>query len=291
MTIALIGADGQLGSELLRTLPREDVAPLYYPDFDITRPDLVRAALTAMGPRVVINTAAFHRVDECETKPHLAFLVNALAVRDLAALCRELDAVLVHFSTDYVFDGRKTTPYVEEDEPNPLSVYAASKLAGERFVQASGAKYFLVRTCGLFGLAGCREKGRNFVETMLALADRGGPIRVVNDQTVSPTSAAELAVRVAALLRTDRYGLYHLTNAGSCTWFEFAREIFRALGREAELAPVTSEEFGAPARRPRYSVLANERARAAGLPEFSPWPEALGSYLKAKGLKKPSPAA
>jgi dTDP-4-dehydrorhamnose reductase len=228
MTIALIGADGQLGTELLRVLPREDVAPLYYPDFDITRPDLVRAALGAVGPRVVINTAAFHRVDECESKPHLAFRVNALAVRDLAALCRETDAVLVHFSTDYVFDGRKTTPYVEEDAPNPLSIYAASKLAGERFVQASGAKFFLVRTCGLFGLAGCREKGRNFVETMLALADRGGPIRVVNDQTVGPTSAEELAVRVAALIGTVRYGLYHLTNDGSCTWYEFARQIFRS---------------------------------------------------------------
>jgi dTDP-4-dehydrorhamnose reductase len=286
MTIALIGADGQLGTELLRVLPREDVAPLYYPDFDITRPDLVRAALGAVGPRVVINTAAFHRVDECESKPHLAFRVNALAVRDLAALCRETDAVLVHFSTDYVFDGRKTTPYVEEDAPNPLSIYAASKLAGERFVQASGAKFFLVRTCGLFGLAGCREKGRNFVETMLALADRGGPIRVVNDQTVGPTSAEELAVRVAALIGTDRYGLYHLTNDGSCTWYEFARQIFRFLGREAELVPVTSEEFGAPARRPRFSVLANGQARAAGLPAFSPWSEALEFYLKAKGLKK-----
>jgi len=287
MTIALIGADGQLGSELLRALPREDVAPFYYPDFDVTRPGVVRAALAAIRPRVVINTSAFHRVDECETKPHQAFLVNALAVRDLAALCRELGAVLVHFSTDYVFDGRKTTPYAEEDEPNPLSVYAASKLAGERFVRTSGADYFLVRTCGLFGPAGCREKGRNFVETMLALAERGGPIRVVSDQTVGPTSAVELAVRVATLVRTDRYGLYHLTNSGSCTWFEFAREIFRALGREAELVPVTSEEFGSPARRPRYSVLANDKARAAGLPAFSPWPEALRSYLKAKGLRKP----
>ncbi len=291
MTIALIGADGQLGSALLQTLPRDEVAPLYYPEFDITRPAIVRTTLSRLAPRVVINTAAFHRVDECEAKPGAAYLVNALAVRDLAALCRELEAVLVHFSTDYVFDGRKTTPYVEEDGPNPLNVYAASKLAGERFVQASGVKYFLVRTCGLFGLAGCREKGRNFVETMLALADRGCPVRVVNDQTVGPTSAEELAVRVAALVGTDSYGLYHLTNQGSCTWFEFAGEIFRALGRRVELIPVTSEEFGAPARRPRYSVLASERARGAGLPEFSPWAEALASYLKAKGLLKASPAA
>jgi dTDP-4-dehydrorhamnose reductase len=286
MTIALIGADGQLGTELLRILPRDGVAPLYYPAFDVTRPDLVRAALAGIGPRVVINTAAFHRVDECESRPHLSFRVNALAVRDLAALCREMGAVLVHFSTDYVFDGRKTTPYVESDAPNPLNIYAASKLAGERFLQASGAKFFLVRTCGLFGPAGCREKGRNFVETMLALAERGGPIRVVNDQTVGPTSAAELAVRVAALIATDRYGLYHLTSDGSCTWYEFARQIFRALGREAQLVPVTSEEFGAPARRPRFSVLANGKARALGLPAFSPWAEALEAYLRVTGLKK-----
>lgn len=283
MTIALIGADGQLGSDLRRVLPAEETVPLVYPDFDVTRPERVRRILGGLSPRIVINTAAFHRVDECEARPHEAFLVNALAVARLAAFCRDAGAVLVHFSTDYVFDGRKGSPYTEEDAPEPLSVYAVSKLAGEGFIRDSGADHFLIRTCGLYGTAGPREKGRNFVDAMAACADRPGPLRVVADQTVTPTSTAELAVRVAALLATRRFGLYHMTNEGACTWFEFAREIFRRLGRGPEVVPVTSGEYGAAARRPAYSVLDKRRMREAGLPAFSPWPEALGDYLRDKG--------
>ncbi len=284
MTIALIGADGQLGSDLRRVLPAAGTIPLVFPDFDVTRPEHIHETLGRLAPDVVINTAAFHRVDECETRPHEAYLVNALAVRSLAAFCREAGAVLVHFSTDYVFDGRKTSPYTEDDAPEPLSVYAVSKLAGEGFLRDSGADYFLVRTCGLYGITGPRDKGRNFVDAMAGRADRPEPVRVVADQTATPTSTAELAVRVAALLGTRRFGLYHMTNEGACTWFEFAREIFRRLGRGPEVVPVTSEAYGAAARRPAYSVLDNRRMREAGLPEFSPWPEALGGYLRAKGL-------
>lgn len=284
MTIALIGADGQLGSDLARAWPADVVVPLTYPGFDVTRPDLVRETLGRLAPQVVVNTAAFHRVDECESRPHEAYRVNALAVRTLADFCREARAVLVHFSTDYVFDGRKRSPYDEDDSPGPLSVYAVSKLAGEGFLRFSGADYFLVRTCGLYGAAGPREKGRNFVDTMVALADRPGAVRVVADQTVTPTSTAELAARVAALLRTRRFGLYHMTNEGACTWFEFAAEIFRLLGRGPELVPVGTAEYGAAARRPAYSVLDHRRMREAGLPAFSPWRTALADYLRAKGF-------
>jgi dTDP-4-dehydrorhamnose reductase len=281
--IAIIGADGQLGSDLLKTLPREDIAPLFFPDFDITRPKEMRAVLQRLKPEVVINTAAFHRVDECEDNPQASFLINATAVRDLATAALDFGFVLVHFSTDYVFDGKKGRPYVEADPPNPLSVYAVSKLAGEFFVRSLLRRYFLIRTCGLYGEASSREKGYNFVDRMIALALEGKVIRVVSDQWVTPTSAAELAERIAELLRTNHFGLYHLTNEGQCTWFQFAQRIFSLAGMDARLEPVDSREFGAKARRPLYSVLENRKAKSIGLTAFSSWPEALKAYLGKKG--------
>jgi len=284
MKIALIGADGQLGFDLLNLLPTEKCRPLFYPDFDVREAQKTRDILQSLAPDVVINTAAFHRVDECEDRPEEALIVNAVAVRNLALICRERNAVLVHFSTDYVFDGRKRTPYVEEDEPAPLNVYGVSKLAGEYFVRSLCRKYFLIRTCGLYGSAGCREKGMNFVELMLHLEKSGRPLRVVDDQWVTPTSTEELAGRILELLGTERYGLYHMTNEGQCTWYEFAREIFSLVGRAANLSPIDSQAYGAKARRPAYSVLENQRVKALGITDFSPWREALKNYLKKKGL-------
>jgi len=282
--IALIGADGQLGTDLATYFQENNISfyPLYYPQFDITQPEKARRQLASLKPKVVINTAAYHRVDECEDYPEKAFLVNSLAVRHLALICGELESSLVHFSTDYVFDGQKKKPYVEEDCPRPLSVYAASKLAGEYFVQAFLERYFLIRTCGLYGVAGCWGKGTNFVETMIKLAREGRAIKVVNDQKVTPTSTRELAEKIAELLKINAYGLYHLTNEGQCTWFEFAQKIFEYLNLKPELIPVSSQEFGAKARRPPYSVLENKKAKALGLTSFSPWEEALKDYLQRK---------
>jgi dTDP-4-dehydrorhamnose reductase len=284
MKIALIGADGQLGSDLLPLLAGEQTDPLYFPSFDITRGDPVRNLFRETRPEVVINTAAFHRVDECEEKVEEAYRVNAFAVRDLARVCLEIEAVLVHFSTDYVFDGQKGEPYVETDCPSPLSVYGASKLAGEQFVRSICPKSYVIRTCGLYGKAGCREKGRNFVEAMISLEQSGRSIRVVNDQWVTPTSSRELAARTAELIRTGQYGLFHMTNEGWCTWYEFARTIFDLLGKKPRLVPVETAAFGAKAKRPAYSVLENARAKAIGLQDFSPWTDALRNYLKEKGL-------
>jgi dTDP-4-dehydrorhamnose reductase len=284
MKIAIIGADGQLGSDLVKTLAGDEVFPLYYPEFDITRPDRMRSVLQDLRPDTVINTAAFHRVDECEDNPEMSFRVNSIAVRDLARLAGDLGFSLVHFSTDYVFDGRKKAPYVEADPPNPLNVYAVSKLAGEFFLRALTEKHFLIRTCGLFGEASSREKGYNFVDLMIALAEAGKPLRVVDDQWVSPTSTAELAERTRELIRTDQYGLYHLTSEGQCTWFQFAQEAFSLLGRSPRLEPVDSKSFAAKARRPLYSVLENKRAREIGLRDFSSWNDALRGYLDKKGL-------
>ncbi len=283
MKIALIGADGQLGSELYRVLAGDDVVPLYYPDFDITKPEETRQVLRNLAPELVINTAAYHRVDECEDNPEMPFLVNAIAVRNLALMARDLDFVLVHFSTDYVFDGKKGSPYVEEDHPSPLSVYGVSKLAGEIFVQTILEKYFIIRTCGLYGAASSKEKGYNFVDRMIELEREGRLLRVVHDQRVTPTSAAELAERVSELIRTSHYGLFHMTNEGECSWYEFAREIFSLLGRKPRLEPVDSLTFRAKARRPAYSVLENKRAKALGLKEFSLWSDALKAYLQKRG--------
>ncbi len=283
MKIAIIGADGQLGSDLMKALKGEELFPLYFPDFDITNPPKTKKVLSKLNLEMVINTAAYHRVDECEDNPQKAFEINSIAVRDLALICQELKLTLIHFSTDYVFDGRKRTPYVEDDPPNPLNVYAVSKLAGEYFVRHILERSFLIRTCGLYGEAGCWGKGYNFVDMMISLEKERKPLRIVNDQWVTPTSTSELASRIGELIQTKHYGLYHMTNEGQCTWFEFAQMIFELMGRKADLIPLDSEAYGARASRPLYSVLENRNAKRIGLSEFSPWEEALKDYLSKKG--------
>jgi len=284
MKIALIGADGQLGSDLIPALNGREVVPLTWPAFDVVKTEEAAGILSKIRPDVVINTAAFHRVDECEDRADMAFAVNAIAVRDLARTCRALGAVLVHFSTDFVFDGEKRSPYLEEDRPGPLSVYAASKLAGEHFVRAYTERAFVVRTCGLFGRAGCLEKGRNFVETMLALQASGRKeIKVVQDQIITPTPTAELAARISDLIGTEAYGLYHMTAEGDCSWYEFARAIFELSGGDPSIVvPVDAAAYGAKARRPAYSVLENGRMKTIGLKPFSAWRDALARYLREK---------
>ena len=279
MKVMLIGAGGQLGTDLVRFLPSETTVPLAHAEIEITNPQSVQLAFERHQPDVVINTAAFHRVDDCENQIERAFRVNALAVRGLAQACRQSGAALVHFSTDYVFAGEKSEPYAETDRPGPLSVYAASKLAGEYLVSATLERFFLIRTCGLYGQGGSRSKGGNFVETMLRLAAQGKPIRVVDDQIVTPTSTADLARKIGELVETDAYGLYHITNRGSCSWFEFARAIFQMEGIAADLKPTTSEAFNAPARRPAYSVLRNQRLEELRLDDTPHWEDALRRYL------------
>ncbi len=279
MRVMLVGAEGQLGSDLRRVLQVETLIPLSHADIEVTDVGAVRQAFEQHRPDVVINTAAFHRVDNCETQMERAFQANAFAVRGLAEECNRRGAALVHFSTDYVFAGEKREPYVETDRPGPLSVYGASKLAGEYLVAAALESHFLIRTCGLYGLGGSKSKGGNFPETMLRLAAQGKPIRVVNDQVVTPTYTADLARAVSQLIRTEAYGLYHITSAGSCTWFEFARTLFELAGVSADLSPVTAEAFGAPARRPAYSVLWNYRLESLQLGGMADWRDGLSRYM------------
>lgn len=280
--IVILGAGGQVATELVREFSDQNVFPLSHEELDITNGSQVEERLTAVKPQVVINTAAYHRVDECESHPEEAFRVNAIAVGELAQICRSLEATLVHFSTDYVFRGDQERPYREDDLPGPLSVYAASKLAGEHLVQAYASKYLIIRTCGVYGRASRRGKGYNFVELILAKGGRGEPIRVVDDQVLTPTYAVDLAREVKQLIEREHQGLFHVTSGGQCSWFDFARKIFDLAGLKAKLSPVTSAELAAPARRPLYSVLAHARLCNLGLDDLPIWEDALLRYLEAR---------
>lgn len=281
MRYAVIGAQGQLGRDLCPRLSG-DVIPLQRDKAEITKIDLLRATLTELRPDVVINCAAYNFVDRAETEPEAAFAVNAWGVRNLAIACRDLSLTLVHISTDYVFgfDEERQTPWTETDAPGPVSVYGLSKLSGEYLVRAICPRHFVVRTCGLYGVWGSGGKGGNFVETMLRVAGQGKPLRVVADQMCTPSYTVDVAEGLVALMQTGRYGLYHLTNSGACTWHEFARSIFDQAGVKAELSAITSRDFGAPARRPGYSVLSMRKYEELGVKPLRPWKEALGEYLR-----------
>jgi dTDP-4-dehydrorhamnose reductase len=281
MRYAVLGAAGQLGRDLCPRLQGE-VIPLGRDRADLTQRDLVRSTLKELRPDVVINCAAYNLVDRAESEPQAAFAVNTWGVRDLAAVCADLGALLVHFSTDHVFglDETRHTPWREEDPPGPVGVYGVSKLAGEYLVRAACPRHLIVRTCGLYGVWGSGGKGGNFVETMLRKAAQGDPLRVVADQECTPTYTADLASATIALMRAGRTGLVHVTNAGSCSWFEFAGAIFQLSGLRPRLTAITSSEFGAAARRPAYSALSNDAYNSLNLPPLRPWREALTAYLR-----------
>jgi dTDP-4-dehydrorhamnose reductase len=282
MSVVVIGAGGQLGHELVTRLGADAIA-LARVDLDLCDFVYTRRLLSERRPDAVINAAAFTRVDDCEAEPSRAFWVNALAVRHLAQLCADLGCLLVHVSTDYVFDGGQHRPYTEDDVPNPVSVYGVSKLAGEQFVRALAPRHLIVRTCGLYGEAGAVTRRGNFVETMLRLADEGRAIRVVADQVLTPSSARDVARKISELVALARYGTFHVTNAGQCSWFEFAQTIFDLAGLRPLLEPTTSAAYGARARRPAYSVLAHERLAALGADDLPSWRDALTAYLRDRG--------
>jgi dTDP-4-dehydrorhamnose reductase len=286
MKILLIGANGQLGSDLHPALEAagHEVVALRHADFEITDPQSVEAALAAHHPAVVINTAAYHKVDEVEQNPEKAFSVNAIAPWRLACACQKMDAAILSISTDYVFggDGARRAPYAEQDAVAPVNVYGVSKAAGEMLVRGAGKKHFVVRTSGLYGVRGASGKGGNFVELMLRLAREGKPIRVVDDQRLTPTHTPDLAKELVLLLETGMYGLYHITQEGDCSWYEFAAKIFEYQGLTPDLSPVPTAEFKTAAARPSYSVLAKAGIAQAGLPKMRNWQDALKDYLRAR---------
>jgi dTDP-4-dehydrorhamnose reductase len=289
--ILLLGGNSQLGTDLLPALHNHDVvatsrapAPSSgHRALDVTDLAATRTLIAGLRPDAIINTTAFHRVDDIENDASEALRMNAHVPHQLALLCRDAGAVLMHVSTDYVFDGAKRAPYTEQDPVNPLSAYGSSKVAGEMLVRATRCKHLIVRSCGLYGLAGSSGKGTNFVNTMLRLAAAGKPIKVVADQTCTPTFTRDLARQMVLLLEAsvlqNKWGTFHATNTGHCTWFEFAGEIFRLAGRTPDLAPTTSAAYNAPATRPPYSVLHNSGLAVLGLPEMRPWKAALAEYV------------
>lgn len=286
MKIAIIGADGQLGTDLCKTLSNYEVIPLFHRDIEVTDITLVKGALEKHKPDAIINTAAFVRVDDCETEPDKAFQVNALGARNVAVVAGVMGAKLVHISTDYVFGGEveaRTIPHTEFDTTVPLNTYGKSMLAGENFVQHLCTKYFIVRTSALFGTTGARGKGGNFVETIIKLATECDELRVVNDQVCSPTYTPDLAGKIAQLIATEYYGIFHITNSGACSWYEFAREILKLARLKTPVTPITSAEYPQKARRPNNSALDNYQLRLLGIAAMRSWQEALKDYMKHKG--------
>ena len=282
--VLIFGANGQLGVELAKEFAARGhrVTALARRDLDISDATKVDEVFSAHHPEIVLNAAAYNQVDVAEKEPLAALQVNALAVRNLALACRRSGAKLVHFSTDYVFDGTAGRPYREEDEPHPVGAYAVSKLAGELYARAYLDDALVIRTCGVFGPAGLNTARGNFVELMLRLAASGKPIRVVEDFVASPTYAPALAERTAQLLDLNAAGILHLGGGAPISWFDWASKIFAAAGLKPALEPTNEREFPTAARRPKYSALSNAKAEAMGVVPMPPLEEAIKLYLAAR---------
>jgi len=285
MKIALIGSTGQLGTDFKKVIPAEFLVNLDYPDFDLTKKDLIREKIFAIRPDIVINTAAYNLVDRAEEFPEEALAVNHEGVKNLVDICQELDCSLVHFSSDYVFgaDQNRHTPYTEDDIPVPVNQYGQSKLLGEKEVISRLKKYFVIRTSGLFGVAGSQGKGGNFIEAIIKKAREMGELRVVDDQILTPTYTLDLAKQVWKLLQTENYGLYHITSEGECSWYQFAVEVMKYINSQIKITPVKSVAYPSPAARPHYCVLENKKLKSLNLNIMRPWAETIPDYLKEKG--------
>lgn len=282
MKVAVIGGEGQLGADVVRAFADngDDASALTHSDIEISSIESVSSRLQELRPELVVNTAAMHHVENCEREPGKAFAVNGIGARNLSIVSRDLGAVLVHISTDYVFDGSKGSPYDEQDAPQPLNVYGNTKLSGEYFVRSTTEKHFVLRTSAIYGKSPCRAKGGlNFIELMLKLAKERGEVRVVDSEFVSPTPTPEIARQIVALSRCNSYGLYHATAEGSCSWHEFAKEIFALTSTKVNLIVAKPNEFPAKVPRPKYSVLENKSLKSQGLNLFHPWQDGLREYL------------
>ena len=291
--VSIFGSRGQLGVELSSEFSARGyvVSAFDRAQVDITDMASVERALAASDPEVVINAAAYNQVDVAEREPVAAYQVNALAVRNLAIACRQADAKLVHFSTDYVFDGLAGRSYVEEDETHPLGAYAVSKLAGELYARAYLDKPLIIRTSGVHGPGGLETARGNFVELMLRLAAKNQPIRVVEDHAASPTYAPALAARTADLVGMDAAGIFHLGGGTPVSWFEWAIKIFAAAGLQPPIKPTNEREFRSEARRPKFSALSNAKAEALGVAPMPSLDEAIELYLRARERKSPAAQA
>jgi dTDP-4-dehydrorhamnose reductase len=277
MKVIITGANGQLGHDVVKLLlsfPWEIYA-FGREELDITDADLVSEKLTEIQPNVIIHAAAYTQVDQAESDEENAYLVNAYGTRNLVVAADRLQAKFCYISTDYVFNGQATSPYKEYDQTSPLGVYGKSKYAGEELVKTLCSKYFIVRTSWVYGLY-----GNNFVKTMLRLAQEKSELGVVNDQVGSPTYTVDLANFLVDLVQTEKYGVYHASNTGTCTWYEFAKAIFDEAGVQINVNPLTTEDFPRPAPRPKYSVMDHLAIRANGFRDLRHWKDGLKDFIK-----------
>jgi dTDP-4-dehydrorhamnose reductase len=282
MKIAIIGSTGQLGTDLMKILQNEhEVIGLTHKDIEVSDYESC-LILKKYKPEAIINTAAFHKTDQCEEEPLKAFSVNAIGAKNVASISKEIDAITVYISTDYVFDGSKIEPYTEEDTPNPINTYGISKLAGELYTKQN-PKHYIIRVASLFGVAGASGKGGNFVETMIKKALNKEVISVVDDIWMSPTYTKDAASIIKKILEANLpYGIYHATNKGYCTWFQFAQEIFKLTGLTPIIKPIKTDQIQMKAKRPRFSALESIKLPKYGI-QTQRWEEALKEYLIEKG--------
>jgi dTDP-4-dehydrorhamnose reductase len=273
--VLVTGAGGQLGLELAEVLPGRghETMALSRAELDIADPDAVEDAVKGNSPDLVVNAAAYTNVDGCETETDLAYAVNALGPRNLAQTCEGLGCKLLHVSTNYVFDGEADRPYEPFDLPNPISAYGRTKLAGEEYVKHLTRRWYVVRSAGVYG------RGHNFVRTMLRVAGERDVLKVKADEFISPTYSRDLAEGIVEIVEAGRLGLYHLTNSGSCSWYEFTREIFQLASIEVKVIPIPGSEYPLPAARPSNGVLST-----LGSPELRHWREALADYLEREAV-------
>lgn len=283
MKIAVIGADGQLGTDICEVLEQYDnqVIRLTIDHIEVSDIDSVSKVLKESSPQLVINTSAFHDLEKCEDEPVRAFEVNALGARNAALVCNDIDAVLMHISTDYVFDGKKRAPYIETDLPMPLNVYANTKLSGEYYVEAIARKYYILRVSGIYGKSPCiGKKGMNFVKLMLKLSGERDEVRVVDNEVLTPTSTVEISRQIVKVIDSNApFGLYHSTAEGSCSWYEFAKAIFDITRPDIKFNKAAPGEFAVKVNRPEYSVLENKGLKDLGINIMRHWKEGLKDYL------------
>lgn len=288
MKLVIIGANGQLGFDLVRTFKKMgyEIIPFNHPDIDVTDFKISWKKLKNIKPDAVINCGAYVRVDDSEKFADRAFSVNALGARNIALICKEIDSILMHISTDYIFDGQRTKAYTEMDIPNPLNVYGNSKLAGEYFVKNIIEKHYIIRLSSLFGFAGASGKGGNFVETMIKKARNKEKIEVVDDMVVSPTYTKDAADVICAIFKKKvPFGVYHIANKGQCSWYEFARTVFETIGIDVNLSPIKTNMLYLKAKRPIFSPLQSVKLKTYGI-EIERWDTALKNYLIEKDYLK-----
>lgn len=280
--IAIIGANGQLGSDIYLSLKENyNVIPLIHKNIEITQLDSINSCLSKIHPDIIINTAAYHDLNTCEKHPKKAFLVNGIGLRNLSVWCKGNDCMLVHISTDYVFDGRKNKPYLENDCTRPLNTYGITKLAGEFYISSILEKYIIIRTTGLYGTHPCRGKSsKNFVEMFLELIENKETVEFGGEEICTPTFTENIAEQIKHIIKTNEFGIFHITSKGFCSWFEFGEEIIKQTKSKTKLIKRERKESVSNIIRPKYTVLENRHLNGLGINRMLDWKVTLSEYLK-----------